>query len=112
MTTVFSCSTRTHKNHSSAPIAVYPSFSTVLCKTLDISIKVRYPFACIVLQISAGLSPLPLAQSLFPISYPLTPAPPIPILELIPPLLRHYLLSSIPFPFNYLQNANFTTLLF
>jgi hypothetical protein len=40
---VFSCSSRTHRNHSTALIAIQRSFSTFRCKTLNIFIKVCYP---------------------------------------------------------------------
>ena len=43
---LFSCSSRIHRNHSAALIAVQPSFSTVRCKTLNIFIKVCYSLPC------------------------------------------------------------------
>ena len=38
---------RIHRDHSAALIAVRPSFSTILCKTLNIFITVCYSFPCI-----------------------------------------------------------------
>jgi hypothetical protein len=47
LTLLFSCSSRIHRNHSPALIAVQPLFSTIRCKTLNIFIKVCYSLACL-----------------------------------------------------------------
>ena len=53
---LFSRSSRTHRNHSTAQIAVRPSFSTIRCKTLNIFIKVCYSPTVIVAMLDLSRS--------------------------------------------------------
>jgi hypothetical protein len=55
---VLSCSSYTHRNHSTALTAVQPSFSAIGCKTLNIFIKVCYTVLCLSSPIPAD-PPIP-----------------------------------------------------
>jgi len=44
LTSLFSCSSRIHRNHSPVLIAVQPSISTIYCKTLNNLISTCYPY--------------------------------------------------------------------
>ena len=62
LTLLFPDSSRIHRNHSTALIAVQPSFSTIRCKTLNIFIKVCYSLLCLSKPIRARL-PCPLIEA-------------------------------------------------